>query len=131
VADEFEVAEEIFEQPPNIFDRFKLHEIVALNRENENLAQDLADEKAERYRLAKGVEQLRQDIIAYSRELRAAHLESEENYKLRQRLENLQGRLLQAETAHHAVLSSTSWRISRPVRVIGRLRERLRQRFVR
>lgn len=137
VAEEFDVPEEIFERPPNIFDRFTLHEVDFLNRalltaraENENLALDLADEKAERYRLAKATEQLRQDILSYSRELRTIHLESEASHRLRQHLEELQERLARAEEAHRSVLSSTSWRVSTPVRMIGRLRERLRRRFL-
>lgn len=180
VADEFDIAKDAFERPPNVFDGFKLREVVSLNRElltaraeNENLALDLADEKAERYRLATGAEQLRQDIIAYSRELKAAHLESEEllrvklmNQRLHERLDETEGQrlqkqeqllamqgqllevreqllgsqltaatrtqeLLRADAAHRLILSSTSWRFSSPIRVVGRLRDRLRRHLFR
>lgn len=113
VADEFVVADEVFQRPPNVFDGFRLCEMVELEKrieqlgnaneqirnaneqlgnaneqlrntneqlgnEHEKLKLDIADEKFERYRLEQASDRLRQDIIAYSRDLKDAHLEAEE-----------------------------------------------------
>ena len=128
----FELSDDVFDRPPNIFDRFKLRALVELeseftkslehasslekevakaHRHAQVVEAQLADEAFERRRLAHATNQMRQDILAYSQELETAHRNREE--------------LLHVKSKLRAVIESRSWTLTRPYREIERILKRL------
>jgi FkbM family methyltransferase len=108
VASEFEVADDIFTRPPNIFDGFRLREAVDSEQHVKNLEVrvesieiELQNTKFERHRLAVATEAMRNELIELHSELEKWIQERQELVQLR------------------AIRTSTSWIITRPLRRIG------------
>lgn len=177
VAPGFEVPDDVFDRPPNVFDSFRLRATLEMEqhisnlnaalRESQNYAQSLATDKTyailqtaynkakieianerfERHRLSVSADSMRKELVELHSELerwiddrrellhlREAHANDvnalqAERAPSAEQIVQLRARVVDLEANRVAMLNSRSWRLTRPVRVIGSLLRRLRNRL--
>lgn len=115
-----------------------------LRLQYEKLKLDFADERFDRHRLAIAANAMREELVIFNRELEKAHRDAEELVHVKILLQHataseaqlqeaqftnaaLKERVAAADALHEALISSTSWKVTRPLRSIGyRLRRLMR-----
>ena len=114
---------DLFDRPPNVFDRFELYELHQLKQEHQHhksLIGSLQDQLAERSRACVEAErQLRRTSLmaeAYAVDIENARSE----------LHSMHERCGAFATQLDGMYRSTSWRITRPLRALARPRRTLR-----
>lgn len=115
----FVVPEDTFALPPNIFDGFKLHCIAVLEQSLKSAQLDIADLKAQRYRLATAATTMRRELVSASAELRQARMDRQQLIYYRRQVEERLARL------RWYALSPLLLAISFARRLVRRVRKRL------